>query len=729
MDLSSSVTKVAALLAPRNIAVVGASDRPGSWPAVVWETVHAHGFKGPIYAINPNRDHIGAERCYRDFAALPEQPDHLVILVPGALAPEALKTGAKAGARSATIFSSGFGEDGKPEGIALARRLVRIVRDTGIAMSGPNCTGNICAESGLVTLVDHRKLNVRAGPVGLIGQSGGVLLYANHILADRGIQIGHLISSGNEAGLSCADYIAYLAQEPSTKVVFCYLEAIKDVPRFKAACSLAQRAGKPVIVFKLGSSEEGRKAAMTHTGALSGSAAAFDAALEGHGVIRVETLDEAIEAVELTIHMGVPVGPSIGALSLSGAYRGILLDGIAGTRLAFPPLSPDVEARLSALLSVGSSAGNPADGGFTVLTSVDKYVECVEILCDDPGLDLLLLQAELPREEGMAASWEERFQRIHDLVAGRGKKLIFISMFSRMLTDYSRAVRARLPKVGFVQETRKSLRALDHLAKWSHDLRFADTPPPALETHAIPRMALELRERAAAAKEGFVLDEKQAKALLAAYGIAGPREMVATSADEAVHAAEAIGYPVVLKALSEKLLHKSEAGGVILDVSSAEEVRAACRRIAANVEGRTGITVASYLVCEQVKGGAELALGLHRDPEMGLLLMAGSGGIFLELVSDVAFVAPPVTKAAAERLLDKLKIRRILQGYRGGPPHDLDAVADAIVGLGRLAADLSEAIESVDVNPLLSRPRHAPVALDAAVILRPSAPCPADTDA
>ncbi len=233
--------------------------------------MHSHGFKGPIYAINPNRDKIGEERCYRDFASsLPEMPDHLVILVPGALAPEALEAGAKAGARSATVFSSGFGEDGKPDGIALAHRLAQIVKATGVAMTGPNCTGNICAQSGLVTLVDHRKLNVKPGPVALVGQSGGVLLYANHILADRGIEIGHLISSGNEIGLSCADYIAFLATEPSTKVIFCYLEAIRDASRFKAACAMAQRAGKPVIVFKLGSSEAaGRKAAMTRIRARS----------------------------------------------------------------------------------------------------------------------------------------------------------------------------------------------------------------------------------------------------------------------------------------------------------------------------------------------------------------------------------------------------------------------------------------------------------------------------
>ncbi len=728
MDLGSSVTKVAALTAPRNIVVVGASDRVGSWPAVVWQTVHAHGFKGQIYAINPNRDRIGDECCYRDFASLPEKPDHLVILVPGALAPEALAAGAKAGARSATVFSAGFGEDGKAEGIALGRRLAKVVRETGIAISGPNCTGNICANSGLVTLVDHRKLDVRPGPVALIGQSGGVLLYANHILADRGIQIGYLISSGNETGLSCADYIAFLAQEPTVKVIFCYLESIKDVLRFKEACSLAQRAGKPVVVFKLGSSEEGRKAAMTHTGALAGSAQAFDAMLDTHGVIRVETLDEAIETIELAVHMGLPVGPRIGALTLSGAYRGILLDGAAGTGLEFPALAADVEARLSALLSVGSSAGNPADGGFTVLTSVEKYVEAVAILCDDENLDLLLLQAELPREEGMAASWEERFQRIHDLVAARGKKLVFVSMFSRVFTEYTRAVRARLPRVAFVQETRKSLRALDYLVKWSRDARNAQTQAsPTLEAQPIPRIAMELRERARSAARSFALNETQSKALLAAYAIAGPKEKLVASPEEAVRAAEAIGYPVVVKAVSEKLLHKSEAGGVILDIANAEAVSAACKEIATKVEHRAGIRLDSYLVCQQLKGGVELALGLHRDPEMGLLLMAGSGGILLELVGDVAFAAPPVTMEAARGMLEKLKVARILRGYRGSLAHDVDAIAGAIVGLGRLARDLADVIESVDVNPLLSRAAPAePVALDALVILRPPPSAPAD---
>ena len=720
MDLRSSVEKVSSLVAPSNIVLLGASDRPGSWPATVWKTVHEHGFTGPIYAVNPNRDRIDGEVCYRDFASLPEKPDHVVMLTPAQHVPDGLAAAAHAGARSATVFASGFGEDGAADGKALASRLAAVVDETGIAVSGPNCTGNIIAANRLVTLVDHRALDVAPGPVALVGQSGGVLLYANHILADRGIHIGWLITSGNEVGLSCADYIAYLAEQPEAKVIFCYLESIKDLDRFKAACAAARDAGKPVIVFKIGATEEGRSAAMTHTGALAGSMQVFDAVMREHGVIRVGTLDEAIEAIELVSHLGVPFGRNIGALSLSGAYRGILVDGAAGSGLVFPPLAPDVEKRLAELLSVGASAGNPADGGFTVLTSVEKYIEAVNILCDDPGLDLLILQAELPREPGMAAHWEERFQGIHDLVAARGKKLAFISMYSRTLTDYSREVRARLPHVAFVQETSKSVRALALLADWSERAKQASERTSKPLTAAPPPEAAAALASATDAEGELALNEAHSKALLAAYGIAVPRETLATTPEEAANAAAAIGFPVVLKAVSDKLLHKSDAGGVLLDLADEEAVRRGFATIEENIR-RSGFTDAldGVLVCEQVKGGTELILGVQRDPEMGLVVMVGSGGVLLELVGDVAFAEPPLDREQALSLISQTRIAKVLKGYRGAPPHDLDRLAAAVSALGRLALDLKDVLVSVDVNPLLSRPSPAaPVALDAVVVLR-----------
>lgn len=715
--LNESIDKVSALVAPRNIVVVGASDRPGSWPETVWRTVHEHNFNGPIYAVNPNRERIGSEPCYRDFASLPEAPDHVVFLTSAEHVTQGVADAAAAGARTATVFAAGFGEDGKEEGLARARELSRVIAETGIAVTGPNCTGNIIADSGLVTLVDHRKLTVAPGKVALIGQSGGVLLYANHILTDRGIQVGKIITSGNEINLNCADYIAFLAQDPSTKVIFCYLESIKDLEKFKAACSLARENGKPVVVFKIGVSEEGREAAMTHTGALAGSAAAFDAVMKQCGVIRAQTLDEAIEIMELAVHLGVPLGSRIGALTLSGAYRGILVDAASGSGMTFPPLTDDVEQRLSNLLGVGSSAGNPADGGFTVLTSVEKYIEAVDILCDDPNLDILILQAELPREEGMAANWEERFEKIHELVTRRNKKLAFISMFSRMYTDYTRKLRADLPNVAFIQETAKSIGALAALADWS---RLSARPAVAANaSRSAQAEAQELLGRAAITSGTFLLNERDSKSLLSAYGVGVTKEALAASEDEAVKLAERIGYPVVLKAASDRIAHKSDIGAVQLGIGDETTLRAAYQLIVDNVV-RSGFEgeLDGILVCQQISGGLELVAGLQRDPEMGPVLMFGSGGVLLELIKDVAFAPVPLDHDMARDLINSTKAASLLKGYRGQAEHDLDAIADSLVALNNLASDLGNALVSIDINPLVSLPGgKGVVGLDAVVAI------------
>jgi succinyl-CoA synthetase alpha subunit len=367
MDLDPSVRKVAALTAPRNVVVVGASDNPGSWPAVVWETIKRYGFPRPIYPVNPNRQTIGSDRCYRDFMSLPEPPDHLVMLIPSALIPDALRAGAQAGARTATVFSSGFGETGTPEGLALERRLLDVLAETGIAISGPNCTGNICAGSRLVTLVDHRVFKVEPGPVALVGQSGGVLLYANHILADRGIQISYALTSGNEASLTTGDYIAFLAGEPNVKVIFCYVEAIKEPEKFKAACSAAQAAGKPVIVFKLGSSEAGRQAAVTHTGALAEHRDLRAVAGE-RGVIRVDTLDG---------HRDNGACSARWCRSVTGSGdQSVWRLSRHSARQSMASRVDRCQQRKSSGNSVGRLVSrNPADGGFRLPASINTSID------------------------------------------------------------------------------------------------------------------------------------------------------------------------------------------------------------------------------------------------------------------------------------------------------------------------------------------------------------------
>jgi acyl-CoA synthetase (NDP forming) len=768
MDLEKSKQKVAALTAPRNAVLVGASDRPGSWSARVWRNLTRYEFPGPIYLVNPRRTALWDRPCYPDFKSLPEPPDHLVVLVPAPNVPEILRDGAAAGARSATVFSSGFGEAGDPEGAQHGRALALAIAETGIAVSGPNCMGNVCGKSRLVTLTEDRPLALHAGPVALAGQSGGVVIHLNRALEERGIAVEYLITSGNETGLTVADYIAFFAGEPELKVIGIYVEAIADIVSFKAACRMARAAGKSIVALKLGQSEAGREAAMAHTGSLAGAAQAFDAVCGEAGVIRADTLDDVVEISELLVHSSAPSGRRLGAMTLSGAFRGLLLDAAERNRLTFPPLAEATLAKLRSVLSVGSLIGNPIDGGFAALGSAETYMACLEALEADPSVDVVLMQETLPREPGSARS-EKYIKLVDDYVTTRAKKPVaFVTLASHSQTDYSRALRANTPHVALLQEANKALRAIERVVRRAELERLAQSasPPPSStqgyrilhdraapsprlrgegrgegalpqaqtrgeapsptlspqagrgEGHATPSINAHLRALAAAGSGSVPLNEVASKDILRAYGFAVPDEALVASPEEALAAAERIGYPIVLKAVAAELTHKSDVGAVALNLATASEVTSAFLRITKNL-ARHGFSqeLDGMLVARHVSGGLELALGLNRDPEVGLVAMAGSGGVLLELTRDVAFCAPPIGRDKAIDLLERTHAARLMRGYRGGPALDSNAAVDALIALGRLAADLGDVIEAVDINPFVVLPQGG-MALDALVILR-----------
>jgi acetyltransferase len=714
VNLESSKKKVEALTAPRNVVLVGASDRAGSWAARVWHNLNRYNFPGPIHLINPRRAEIWGKPCHADFRSLPEPPDHMVVLVPAAGVIEALRTGAAAGARSATVFSAGFGEGFDAQGAALGRELAELIAQTGLAVSGPNCMGNICARSRLVTFTEERPLTIAPGPVALVGQSGGMMIFTNLALQERGISPDYLITSGNEAGLSIADYIAFFADQAELRVILIYVEAIASLEKFKAACRMARAAGKSIVAIKLGQSEGGRSAAMAHTGSLAGRVEAFDAVAGELGVIRADTLDDAVEITELLVHTGAPRGRRLGAVTLSGAYRGLLLDSAERNGLEFRPLEPATIERLNAVLTVGSLVGNPIDGGFGVLSSADNFVTSVDALQADPNVDMVLVQETLPRAPGSDRT-EHYIRLVEDYAATKATKPIaFVTPISHGQTDYSRAIRAKAPHVSFLQEATKALRAIASVARRTERERLARTATPDPEPPSATRRAIIERVRARAQSEAVALDEVESKDVLRAYGIATPAETLVTSSTTAIRAAERIGYPVVLKAVSAQLLHKSDVGGVALGLATPAELTAAHDRMAQALQQR-GVT--GMLVCQQVSGGLELVLGLNRDPEMGLVVMAGSGGVLLELVKDVAFCAPPVSRDKARDMLASLRGAKLLHGYRGAPARDIEAAVDALVALGQLAVDLEEVVESVDINPFVALTQGG-LALDALIVLR-----------
>jgi acyl-CoA synthetase (NDP forming) len=715
VDLEASKKKVKALTEPRNAVLVGANDRPGSWAWRVLRNIKQYEFPQPLYLVNPRRTEIGGDRCYPDFKSLPEPPDHLVVLVPAPGVPEVLRSGAAAGARSATVFSSGFGEAYNSDAAPLGRELKAVIAETGLAVSGPNCMGNICAKTRLVTLSEDRPLLLRQGPIALVGQSGGMMIFLNAALEERGMNAEYLITSGNEAGLGIPDYIAFFSDQPELKVIIVYIEAIGDIEKFKAACRMARAAGKAIVAVKLGQSESGRNAAMAHTASLAGSIEAFDAVAADIGIVRADTLDDAVEISELLVHTGAPGGRRLGAITLSGAFRGLLYDAAERNGLQFPKLADATLAKLNAILGVGSLVSNPIDGGFGVLSSDDNYKASIAALQADPNIDMILIQENLPREPGSDRA-ERYIHTVEAIVAGGAPKPIaIITPVSHSQSDYSRALRAQVPHVSFLLEVNKSLRAIASVARRDELERLARAVVRAAATPA--EVAAAARVRLLAKNGATAIDEVESKQLVRAYGIPTPTEIAVRSPDDAVKAARQIGYPVVLKAVAAKLLHKSDAGAVALHLANDDAVRAAYTRITENVR-RTGIeTLDAMLVCQQISGGLELVLGLNRDPEMGLVVMAGSGGVLLELTKDVAFAALPMTPDKARAMIERTHAARLMRGYRSSPVLDTDAVIDALIALGRIADDLGDVVQSIDINPFVVLPRGG-FALDALIVPR-----------
>ena len=468
MTIAEPASAVHALLHPRNIAIVGASNREDSMGAGVLECLRHGSFPGPVYPVNSRYDEVAGLRCYPSLAALPEAPDHVVVAVPAGNVLEVLRDAVASGARTATIMASGFECEGD-EGRAALKALLL---ESGLAVSGPNCMGNFCAGAHLMTLEERRVPMAEHGSVAIAGQSGGVVMALYRSLWDRGIKSSYVVTTGDELGLNAADYIDYFATRDDVRVILYYVEGFPEAGRLAAAIRAATRAGKRVVLFKVGRSERGRAAAELHTGSRAGSIDAFDAAIATTGAIRAETLDEAIECTEFLTHAVAPAGPRIAAIMFSGGLKAIVCDYAerAGAELA--ELSPETIARLNALVSTGGSVGNPLD--FGPPWNFETYLDCIRALRADPQVDLVLAQDELLRAPGPHK--EVNFRRLDEFaVAEAGAPLALFSMLSHSVTDYGRALRATLPHLPFLQEPAKAIRMLTKIGLASRAFRDVES--------------------------------------------------------------------------------------------------------------------------------------------------------------------------------------------------------------------------------------------------------------
>jgi acetate---CoA ligase (ADP-forming) len=710
VEASSIVKRIHAMLHPRNIVLVGATDKPGNYAERIWNNLVKYGFRGGLFPLNSRRETIWGVPCYRDFASLPDKPDHVLVLVPARFAVQVIRDAAAAGARSATIVTSGFAELQDDESQRLAAELQQAIRETGLAVTGPNCLGNLSAGEKLFTNIDDRLVTMEAGPVAIAGQSGAIVMAIRQALEDRGVGVGYMVTTGNEAGLETTDLMTYFAADPSVRVIVVYLEGVRNTEAFREACKAARRAGKPVIALKLGASEGGRAAAMAHTGALAGSIETFDAISAREGVIRARGLDELIETTECFVHADLPKGSRLAAVTLSGGKRGLLIDAFTSAGLNFAQLSQAASAKLANMLGPGSIVGNPLDAGFAAVVDPSVYIESIRIMIDDPDTDIVIIDSELPKAPHELR--ERNLHRVNEMASKAHKPVIYISAMSIGFTEFMKGLRKSLPHVAVLQGLDRAVGAIKALIEYS-SLR-KEVPDIVSSSSASARATL---QRTLGDARGAALDEIASKKLLQAYGIPVSKEDIARSAAEAVRIARKIGFPVVAKVVSAEILHKSDIGGVVLNIESPAGVRKAFNQITARVKRlKSKPKLEGILIAQQVRGELELVVGAVLDAEMGPAVMFGTGGVDIELMRDVALGGAPLDAAEAKALIGRTKAGVKLRGYRGRPALHEASVVKALVGLSNLMADASGRIASIDVNPFLLNAKTG-VAVDALIVL------------
>jgi acyl-CoA synthetase (NDP forming) len=696
-----------ALLRPRSIAIIGASQDPTKIGGRPLQLLLKYGYAGTIYPVNPRAPEVQGLKAYASVADLPDAPDLGIIAVEAEKAPDAVEQCAARGMQAVVIFSSGFAELGEA-GQALQQRLRDTAQRTGIRILGPNCLGAVSVpDKSIATFsIVLEDALPPAGVLGIVSQSGNLGSFTMRLAGERGAGVSRFMTTGNECDVDVADGIAWLARDPATKVILCCLETCRDAPRLIAALEEARDAGKPVIVLKIGTSAAGQAAAASHTGAMAGADAVFDAVFARTGAVRVHSVEQLVSlghVASMLLPDRLPKGPRVALLTASGGFGVLLADAASAAGLSLPELSAETQRRILDVVPF-ASARNPVDATAQMSSRPEMLHKILSAIVEDESCDavVLLLASSLglPRLRSVYMAALRSIREQHP------DRLIMLCV--RGPQD---AV-AELHAMGFptVDGIDACCNTLASLAKLGQASRSAAEPVPAVAP-AAPLSADAFRH------------EFGAKRALAAVGIPVLPEQLVTDADAAVHAAEALGFPVVMKIASKDLPHKTEVGGVKVGLTSAQEVRAAYDEMRRTVAAKAPAAVVDgVLIAPMAKGVAELILGTTTDPIFGPVVMVGLGGIFAEIIQDTAVQTAPVSEPQAASMLRSLKAFPVLNGARGRPPADLEAAAQAVAALSRFAAAHADAVSEIDINPLLLMPKgQGAVALDALLVPRAKA--------
>ncbi|MCE5267528.1 MAG: bifunctional acetate--CoA ligase family protein/GNAT family N-acetyltransferase [Planctomycetaceae bacterium] len=703
-----SIRNLDKIFEPHRVAVIGASDAPSSVGYMVLRNLVGSGFRGVVYPVNPKRESVQGIQAYKDVGSLPHAPDLAVICTPAASVPVLVRQCGEAGTRGVVIISAGFREIGD-EG----RKLEQLVRDEqrkfeGMRILGPNCLGLIVP--GINLNASFAAATPGKGHIGFISQSGALCASVLDWALDEGIGFSYFVSVGNMLDVSMGDLIDYFGSATETRSIILYIESISEAREFMSAARAFART-KPIVAFKAGRFAASAQAAASHTGAMAGVDAVYEAAFQRAGIERIFQIEDMFDCAELLARQQPPKGARLAIITNAGGPGVMTTDALIANDGELAPLSDETISQLNQLLPICWSHGNPID----VLgdAPADRFAKTVEIVLKDKNFDAVLVILTPQAMTDPTATAEA----VSKAVEHAHKPILAAWMGGRVVAEGIQVLNnAGVPTYSTPE---KAVRAFMHLVSYARNLEILhETPKDIPLEFSLDRQRLRGVFDTILTEGGEILSENVSKAFLEAYEIPVTKPLVARSADEAVEVARRLGHPVVLKIHSPQITHKTDVGGVMLNLGADEKVRAAFEQITRLAREKrpdadiVGVTVQKMLT---YPNSFELIIGTKKDPIFGSVIMIGMGGVAAEVFRDRALGLPPLNEALARRMLESLKSWPLLKGYRGRPGANIDRLIEIIMRFSYLVADYPE-IKELDINPLLVTPEDV-VALDARVVI------------
>ncbi|HBV86894.1 MAG TPA: CoA-binding protein [Desulfosporosinus sp.] len=681
---------------PTGVAIIGASQDFKSINGKILKYLLKHNYLGKIYPVNPKYKEIGGITCYPSVDAISEQVDLALIAVAAARVPSILRDCGAKGIKRAVIFSSGFAETGA-EGKEIQVETLKIAQEFGMRLIGPNCLGILNVSSGLIASfsASMEMDSIKSGSVALVSQSGAVGFMLFNLLQEAGVGVNFVITTGNEVDATAGEGLAYVVENPNTRVILTYLEGLRDGESFKRTAEKAAESGKPIVALKVGNSASGQKAAATHTAALTGSGAAYNSYFDKMGILQAKDSDDVIDLAQAFLPGKLPQGAKIGIVTMSGGVGILLADRSEEWGLQVPELSEALQEEVRKVIPAFGCAQNPVDVTAQSLNQGEEFKKCLNILLASDELDMLIVAITMAT--GKMA--EKIGLDIAEAALETEKPLVVCWSVGQVAKPgFDVLKNAEVPLYHSPARAAKAMGALYRYANFQRNWKKTSAEEIDLVRQAKIQLALKESSKA--------LTEHATKEILELYGLPVTKEFVAKSAKEAVSIAEKMGYPVVMKIDSPDILHKTEAGGVAVNITSAQEVEATFKEIMEKgLIYNPQAKINGILMQEQVPQGVEVIIGLQRDPVLGTQIMFGLGGIFVEVLKDVVLKPVPLSREDSQEMLKEIKGAALLNGVRGRPAVDKEALVEILLGVSQLAVEAGEDLLSLDINPVTVLPQ------------------------